>query len=156
MFELAFDEQGTPIELPSAAVGWRVRKLRARGRPELVYSADGLPLILPIDASLIEFRSVVHEEGCYRLDPVDEQRRGVAEARSAYVRLALRPEPPWTRAAMPSAISPDATTTMIRTNLDLAKTILDQVALLLGAASSLLRTAEDANQATTSNRDLMK
>lgn len=156
MFELAFDEQGTLIELPSTAVGWRVRKLRARGQPELVYSADGLPLTLPIDASLIEFGCVVHQEGCYRLDPVDEQHRGVAGARSAYVRLALRPEPPWTRVAMSSAISPDATTTVIRTNLDLAKTILDQVALLLGVASSLLRTAEYANQATTSNPDLMK
>jgi hypothetical protein len=122
----------------------------------LLYSTDGLPLILPIDASLGEFRRAVHQEGCYRLDPVDAQRRGVAGARSAYVRLALRPEPAWTPATMPSTVSPDATTTVIRTNLDLAKTILDQVALLLGVASSLLRTAEDANQAITSNPDLMK
>jgi hypothetical protein len=45
---------------------------------------------------------------------------------------------------------------VIRTNLDLAKTILGQVELLLGVARGLLRTAEDASQAIESNRDLVK
>jgi hypothetical protein len=74
MFELAFDLEGNPIEVPSAAVSWRVRKLGLRGRPEVVYGRDGLPLIVPIDATLAELRSAVQLEGRYRLDPVDEQR----------------------------------------------------------------------------------
>src|SRR5262245_38360533 len=54
MFELAFDVEGDPIVVPSAAVSWRVRKLRLRGRPEVVCGPDGLPLIVPIDATLAE------------------------------------------------------------------------------------------------------
>lgn len=88
MFELAFDQDGDPIEVPSAAVSWRVRKLPVRGRPQVVYGSDGLPLIVPIGATLAEFRSAVQLEGRYRLDPVDELRREVAGARAAYVRLA--------------------------------------------------------------------
>jgi len=154
MFELAFDSEGNPIEVPSAAVSWRVRKLRLRGQPEVVYGRDGLPLIVPIDATLAELRSAVQLEGRYRLDPVDEQRREIAGVRSAYVRLVPPAGPAAACAA--TSVSSDAAETVIRANLDLAKTILGQVELLLGVARGLLRTAEDANQAIESNRDLVK
>jgi hypothetical protein len=156
MFELAFDSEGKPIEVPSAAVSWRVRKLRLRGQPEVVYSRDGLPLIVPIDATLAELRSAVQLEGRYRLDPVDEQRREIAGARSAYVRLVPPAGPAAACAATSSSVNSVAAETVIRTNLDLAKSILGQVELLLGVARGLLRTAEDANQAIESNRDLVK
>jgi hypothetical protein len=112
-----------PVEVPSAAVSWRVRKLPVRGHPQVAYGSDGLPLIVPIDATLAEFRSAVQLEGRYRLDPVDEHRREVADARSAYVRLA-RPAGPAVaaRAATASPDSSDAAATAIRANLDLAKT----------------------------------
>jgi hypothetical protein len=51
------------------------------------------------------------------------------------------------RAATVIPDSSDAAATAIRANLDLAKTILDPVALLLGVARGLLRTAEDASRA---------
>jgi hypothetical protein len=156
MFELAFDLEGNPIEVPSAAVGWRVRKLGLRGRPEVVYGRDGLPLIVPIDATLAELRSAVQLEGRYRLDPVDEQRREIAGARSAYVRLVPPAGPAAACAATSSSVSSDAAETVIRANLDLAKIILGQVELLLGVARGLLRTAEDASQAIESNPDLVK
>jgi hypothetical protein len=120
--------------VPSAAVSWCVRKLMARGRPQLMFGFDGLPLIVPIDATLAALRSAVQLDGRYRLDPVDELRREVAGARSAYVRL----EPP----AEPTAAR--------------AKAILGQVELLLGVARGLLRAAEDASHATESNLDLIK
>jgi len=156
MFELAFDVEGNPIEVPSAAVSWRVRKLRLRGQPEVVYGRDGLPLIVPIDATLAELRSAVQLEGRYRLDPVDEQRREIAGVRSAYVRLGPPAGPAAACAATSSSVSSDAAETVIRANLDLAKIILGQVELLLGVARGLLRTAEDASQAIESNRDLVK
>jgi hypothetical protein len=67
-FELAFGLDGNPVEVPSAAVSWRVRKLKPKGAPEVVYSRDGLPLIVPIHATLAELRSAVQLEGRYRLD----------------------------------------------------------------------------------------
>ena len=152
MFELAFDLDGNPIDVPSAAVSWRVCKLPVRGRPQVVYGSDGLPLIVPIGATLAEFRSAVQLEGRYRLDPVDELRREVAGACAAYVRLA----PVAAHAATAGAVGADAAATAIRANLDLAKTILDQVVLLLGVARGLLRTAEDASQATESNPTLIE
>lgn len=157
MFELAFDLDGNPVEVPTAAVSWRVRKLPVRGRPLVVYGLDGLPLIMPINATLAELRSAVQLEGHYRLDPVDEHRRELAGARSAYVRLAppAGPAAP-ARTATAGPVSADAATTAVRANLDLAKTILDQVVLLLGVARGLLRTAEDASPATESNPHLIK
>ena len=43
MFELAFDLDGNPVEVPGAAVSWRVRKLTARGAPR--WSTD--PMACP-------------------------------------------------------------------------------------------------------------
>lgn len=156
MFELAFDLEGNPVDVPSAAVGWCVRKLGLRGRPQLVFGPEGLPLIVPIDATLAELRVAVQREGCYRLDPVDEERRPCAGACSAYVRLVSPPVPAAVHAPVVDAINSDATATAIRAKLDLAKTILQQVVLLLGVARGLLRTAEDATQAYESNHDLIK
>jgi hypothetical protein len=84
MFELAFDSEGNPIEVPSAAVSWRVRKLGLRGRPEVVYGRDGLPLIVPIDATLDELRSAVQLEGRY---PAGSGRRAAAGGRRDAVRV---------------------------------------------------------------------
>lgn len=156
MFELAFDEHGTPVEVPSAAVSWCVRKLMARGRPQLMFGSDGLPLIVPINATLAALRSAVRLDGCYRLDPVDELRREVAGARSAYVRLAPPAEPTAARAVTASSANSEAAAAVVRANLDLAKAILGQVELLLGVARGLLHAAEDASHATEPNPDLIK
>jgi hypothetical protein len=43
MFELAFDVDGNPVEVPGAAVSWRVRKLPVRGHPQVAYGSGGLP-----------------------------------------------------------------------------------------------------------------
>jgi hypothetical protein len=58
--------------------------------------------------------------------------------------------------AVMSPVKSDAAATAIRANLDLAKTILGQVELLLGVARGLLRTAEDVSEATETKPDLMK
>lgn len=91
MSELAFDASGDPFELPSTARGWRVRRMRARGSLEVVYGADGLPLVLPIGARLTDLRHAVRAPGRYRLDAVDGDARLVAVARPAYVQVAPPP-----------------------------------------------------------------
>src|SRR5262245_17977588 len=63
MSELWFDCEGNPIDVPPEAVGWHVRRVVARGRPQLVYDGDGLPLFLPIGARIGELRRAVGGEG---------------------------------------------------------------------------------------------
>jgi hypothetical protein len=40
----AFDSDGEPIDVPSEAVAWQVRRAVTRGRPQPVYTCDGLAL----------------------------------------------------------------------------------------------------------------
>src|SRR5690606_41949659 len=51
MSELAFTVNGDTFEVPSTVTAWRVRRLKPRGAPELVYARDGRPLTLPIERS---------------------------------------------------------------------------------------------------------
>jgi len=44
------------------AGGWRVRKLKPKGAPEVVYGREGIPLILPIDADMDALRHEARTE----------------------------------------------------------------------------------------------
>ncbi len=50
MSELAFNQNGDLFDVPAVVTGWRVRRLKPRGAPELVYGKDGRPLTIPIEA----------------------------------------------------------------------------------------------------------
>src|SRR6185436_5990258 len=83
MSQLAFNEDGDPIELPAAATGWRVKRMRGtRGAPGLVYGADGAPLVIPLELDIEDLRREVGIPGKYKLEAVDDRRRplGVEEA----------------------------------------------------------------------------
>jgi hypothetical protein len=71
MSEIAFNISGEPFDPPPATAAWRVRKLKSKGAPEVVYARDGLPLFLPLDADIEELRREVlpPSDGRYRLDP---------------------------------------------------------------------------------------
>jgi hypothetical protein len=68
MSEIAFNVNGEPFEVPPAMAAWRVRKLKPKGAPEVVYGRDGLPLFLPMDADIEDLRREARGEGRYRLD----------------------------------------------------------------------------------------
>jgi len=85
MSDLAYNLAGEPFEVPNMAGGWRVRKLKPKGAPEVVYGREGIPLILPIDADMDALRHEARTEGRYRLDPVDEHNRMIPNATAAYV-----------------------------------------------------------------------
>ncbi len=99
MSELAYDQNGEPISLPASAQWWKVRRFRnpgTRGAPELVVDREGAPVIVPVDTTFVDFREMVDAvPGRYRLDPLDEQRRVVANVPAAYVTIneAVRPMP---------------------------------------------------------------
>src|SRR5689334_9500776 len=85
MSQLAFDEDGEPIDLPPAAVGWRVRRMKGtRGAPGLVYGSEGVPLVVPLELDVEELRREVGLPGRYRLEAVDDRRR-VLDAKAAVV-----------------------------------------------------------------------
>src|SRR6185436_6086776 len=83
MSQLAFNEDGDPIELPPAATGWRVKRMRGtRGAPGLVYASDGAPLVIPLEMDIEDLRREVGISGKYKLEAIDDRRRplGVEEA----------------------------------------------------------------------------
>src|SRR5438270_12016318 len=84
MSELAFNMNGEPFEVPTAATGWRVRRMKEKGAPTVVYGRDGLPLMLPIDASIDDLRDAVDGPGRFRVDPVDDH-RAIPNAPAGYV-----------------------------------------------------------------------
>lgn len=73
-FPLANDANGNPINVPEAAVGWRVRKLAQRaGRPKVIFDSEtGRPLELALTISHDDFAETVGESGRYRLEAFDQ------------------------------------------------------------------------------------
>ena len=96
MSELAFNLNGDPFDVPANAAGWRVRKMKTKGAPEVAYGRNGQPLVLPLEADVDDLRAEVGSPGRYRVDPVDETNKPIANAPAGYVmvhELAAAPAP---------------------------------------------------------------
>ena len=87
MSELAFNANGENFEIPATVTGWRVRRMKPRGAPELVYSRDGGPLVIGIEADIEELRDAVGVAGRYRLDPINDDGKCVENVPAAYVQV---------------------------------------------------------------------
>ena len=75
-YALAHDENGVPLDVPTSASGWLVRKHSGgRGRPAAVYDPDGRPLVVLLDATTADLRDHGCKPGMYRLDAVDSGRK---------------------------------------------------------------------------------
>ena len=72
MSELAFNANGESFEIPATVTAWRVRRMKPRGAPELVYGRDGRPLTVGIEADIDDLREAVGASGKYRLDPIND------------------------------------------------------------------------------------
>ena len=88
MSELAYNINGEGFEVPDTATGWRVRRMKARGAPEVVYGRDGVPLVIPIESDLEELRRSVDAAGRFRLDAVDDRGRNIEGVPASYVVVA--------------------------------------------------------------------
>lgn len=151
MSELANNIHGEPFEVPAEATAWRVRRMKPKGAPEVVYGSDGLPLLLPIEAGIEEFRAEVNTPGRYRLDPVTEDQRPLPEAIAAYLYLypqrELRNGDGTTAAASAVDLHP-IFTGLLQANLDmgaananLTRTVIEGFSGVMEAASSMMRAA---------------
>jgi hypothetical protein len=151
MSELAFNLNGEPFDLPLTATGWRVRRFKSKGAPEVVYGREGTPLVLPIDADMDDLRREARSEGRYRLDAIDEHSRPIAGAPPSYV--CIHPKEPASAAPEPQPVAvrnlpppgPDfAIIEAMRVNSDLARSVVNQFPQMLESAAVLLRAADAA------------
>jgi hypothetical protein len=65
-----------PLDVPASAAGWLVRRHGGgKGRPGSLYDGDGRPLVVPLQATVDDLRSLGCGPGGYRLDAVDDSRK---------------------------------------------------------------------------------
>jgi hypothetical protein len=145
MSELAFNQNGDLFDVPAVVTGWRVRRLKPRGAPELVYARDGRPLTISIEADMNELREAVGGVlGKYRLDPVDDDGKVVADTQPAYVQVVkaeqLSPATTASTRDEGDSVIRDA----MRLNTELAKSVIDRFPEMMHAAAELLRAADGA------------
>jgi hypothetical protein len=150
MSELAYNLNGEAFDVPGAAVGWRVRKMKNKGAPEVVYGRDGIPLILPIDADMDDLRREARHEGRYRVDPLDEHNRQIAGCPAGYVCIHDDESSVELSAAPVSRPAPVVTTAnqalveAMRIQAGLAQSVVDKFSLMLESAATLISAAQNA------------
>lgn len=143
MSELAFNMNGEPFDLPPTATGWRVRRMKHKGAPEVVYGRDGLPLVLPIEADVDDLRREVGIAGRYRVDPV-EGHRPIQSAPAGYVFVHDGDPAPAAAASILPTPSDSIVIEAMRMNAEIARSVVDRFPQMLEAASALLRAADGA------------
>jgi hypothetical protein len=155
MSELAFNINGEPFEVPSSATGWRVRRMKSKGAPEVVYGRNGVPLILPLEADLDDVRSETGLPGRYRLDPVDEGNRPIPSASAGYVYVHDQSQ---ALASSKTTSLPPASDSVVieamRMNAEMARSIIDRFPQMLEAAAVLLRAADGAGLPSRSSAQI--
>src|SRR5262249_6481294 len=147
---------------PANMAGWRVRKLKLKGAPEVMPGRDGLPLFLPMDAGIEDLRSEAREPGRYRLDPVDEHNRAILNATAAYVwvhPIERTPEPA-APAQAPAPTTPafgqsDITAALVaallesqKQHTELARMYVSAFPVVSNAMAGVVRSASDAGLTT--------
>jgi hypothetical protein len=154
MSELAFNINGEAFEVPAHATGWRVRRMRHKGSPEVVYGRDGLPLVLPISAQMEELRAEVDSTGRYRLDLVDAENKVIVGVPSGYVQVNFESAPassegpgaigPVVSAASFSKQSDNLVIEAMRMQSMIAVSVVERFPQMMEAAATLLRAADGA------------
>jgi hypothetical protein len=145
MSELAFNQNGEAFDVPATVTGWRVRRMKPRGAPELVYGKDGRPLTVGVETDIDELREAVGTAGKYRLDPINDDGRTVENVPAAYVQV-VKPQRNGdgvVALAAPQA-SDDTLREAMRLNTELAKSVIDRFPEMMHAAAELLRAADGA------------
>ena len=151
MSELAFNINGEAFEVPANASGWRVRKMRSKGSPEVVYAREGQPLVLPISAEIDDLRSEVDTTGRYRLDLVDQNNKPIEGAPSGYVQINFETQAAASETqgvAVPRASLTTASDSIVlesmRMQSMIAVSVVERFPQMVEAVATLLRAADGA------------
>ncbi len=154
MSELAFNITGDAFDVPELVAGWRVKRLKPRGAPELVYGSDGFPLTVPIDCDMEGLRQAVNcVLGKYRLDAVDDQGKICEGVEPAYVTVAKVER----GRELDKPAKDDGDSVLrdaMRLNTELAKSVVDRFPEMMHAAAELLRAADGAGLPRREPRDV--
>jgi hypothetical protein len=159
MSELAFNINGEAFEVVAEATGWRVRKMRVKGSPEVVYAREGHPLVMPITADIDDLRAEVDMTGRYRLDLVDQNNKAIEGAPSGYVQInveadAEKSERPSTSPIVLAKQTDNIVIEAMRMNSEIAKSVVDRFPAMLEAAATLLRAADGAGLPARTPREI--
>jgi hypothetical protein len=145
MSELAFNQNGDLFDVPAVVTGWRVRRLKPRGAPELVYGRDGRPLTISIEADMNELREAVGGVlGKYRLDPISDEGKIAEGTPPAYVQVVKTESHGGEVPAAAVSESDGVIREAMRLNTELAKSVIDRFPEMMHAAAELLRAADGA------------
>ncbi|CAN5398295.1 hypothetical protein BH11MYX1_BH11MYX1_15920 [soil metagenome] len=144
MSELAYSINGETFDLPAAASAWRVRRMKPRGAPEVVYGKDGTPLVVPIEAGLEDLRNTVGTAGRYRLDAINDRGHTVEDLPAAYVVVSAREQAPVHEHRNSDGGASFVMAEAMRLNTELAKAVVERFPQMVEAAASLLRAADGA------------
>jgi hypothetical protein len=154
MSELAFNANGESFEIPATVTGWRVRRMKPRGAPELVYGKDGRPLTVGIEADIDELREAVGTAGKYRLDPVNDDGKCIENVPAAYVQV-VKPERNALAVTSSAPMASDDTLReAMRLNTELAKSVIERFPEMMHAAAELLRAADGAGLPSRQPREI--
>lgn len=147
MSELAFNVNGDSFEVPPSVVAWRVRRMKPRGAPELVYGRDGRPLQIGVEADIDELREAVETLGRYRLDPLTEDGKIAEGVPAAYVQVVATRDGgggPTTPAVRESGDGDSLAREAIRANAEIAKAVIERFPAMMDAAARLVEAADGA------------
>ena len=145
MSALSYNIHGERFEPPASMIFWRVRRLKpgGRGTPEVVFSPEGLPLLVSREADIEEFRRLVRNApGRYRLDPVTEDQLACEDGSPAYLHI----EEHVAVEAAPVVTAPhdDLLRTVVAANTEMVRCMSEKFAGVMEAAATLLRAADGA------------
>lgn len=160
--QLAYDVNGYPIALPAEARKWLVRKHRLKAPPQVMFR-NGHRATLPIDATLTDLRYMINDQpGRYRMIALDEADQPIEGLPEAYVEI--DPEappapflaPPGATVAAPAdplatsraALAQNPTELLLleilRSNMEMTRTVIERVPDMLRASSYLIQAADAA------------
>lgn len=149
--ELAYNLNGDPFEVPPGASGWRVRRMKHKGAPEVAYARNGQPLVMPLEAEVDDLRAQVSTPGRYRLDPVDENNRPIEGAPVGYVYVhdlasaaPVAPDASDRPIAALGASSESIVIEAMRMNAEIARAVVHRFPQIMEASAVLLRAADGA------------
>ena len=155
MSELAFNANGERFEVPANVTAWRVRRMKPRGAPELVYGRDGRPLMIPIESEMEDLRDAVGQLGRYRLDPINDDGRTVEGVSPAYIQVVKPADAATGMLPQPEHEDHgDAVREAMRLNTELARSVIDRFPDMMTAAAELLRAADGAGIPARVRREL--